>query len=127
MANTEGELWSPIDMARWQETPCTQGRLAAEIDGQEGKATFYCIPSDGHSLSVIDIPLPSCAILTDEDGETPVIVIQAEADWNGQEESRLAGYRPLGGGNGICMMYELQLLEGPDDRFQITPNLSVAE
>jgi hypothetical protein len=33
----------------------------------------------------------------------------------------IAGYRPLTGGIGICMLYQLELLPEPDDRFVMRP------
>jgi hypothetical protein len=53
-----------------------------------------------------------------EDGESdvPVIVVQAEVGNNGGAQM-IAGYRPLTGGNGICMVYQLEFLSEPDHRF----------
>ena len=103
-------LWTAIEMRGWRDTPCTLGRAAQEEDIREGRAVFYV---NGPSEPV-DIALPHCALLHDEDGQiVPVIVIQAESTSGGA----VAGYRLLRGGNGICAPNELELLDGPDSRF----------
>jgi hypothetical protein len=44
-----------------------------------------------------------------------VILIQAESRDDGKV---LVGYRPLTGGNGICTLDEVDLLDGPDEMFR---------
>jgi hypothetical protein len=62
-------------------------------------------------------------VLRDENGgATPVIVIQVEESDNSSGSVKvLAGYRPLTGGNGICLLDQLELLEHPDHRFTLSP------
>jgi hypothetical protein len=111
------DIWGPISMRNWRDTPCVAGRVATEDDVKAGRAAFYLELSEGQASHPFDLNLPSCAILRDEDGAAiPVIVIQVETGNNGSVQV-LAGYRPLTGGNGLCMFYELELLETPDDRF----------
>jgi hypothetical protein len=119
MEDTESEdqLWGAINISNWQETPCIVGRVATEGDATKGFAVFFMAPSENQTVSPIDIRIPRCAILHEEDASTPVVVVQAELGWNGEAESRLIGYRQLGGGNGICMFDEVELLDGPDERF----------
>jgi len=108
------ELWGPIDVSRWRETPCISGRLATEADVKEGRAAFY-LGGDPTTLKTIPIKLPACAILRDADAktETAVIVIQAEET----PKMKIIGYRPIDGGNGICTIGELEFLNEPDERF----------
>jgi hypothetical protein len=121
---TEREaVWGPIAMANWRETPCIRGRAATEDDANAGRAVFYLDVSEGQESHPVDLDLPRCAILHEEDeGDLPVIVIQAENGNNGTGAVELiAGYRPLTGGNGICMLYQLELLPEPDHRFAESP------
>jgi len=113
--------WGPIAMANWRETPCIQRRVATEDDVNAGRAVFYLDLSEGQASDPVDIDLPRCAILHEEgEGDLPVIVIQAEEGNNGTVQL-IAGYRSLTGGNGICMLYQLELLPEPDHRFAEPP------
>jgi hypothetical protein len=121
---TEREaVWGPIAMANWRERPCIRGRAATEDDANAGRAVFYLDVSEGQESHPVDLDLPRCAILHEEDeGDLPVIVIEAEKGNNGSGVVELiAGYRPLTGGNGICMLYQLELLPEPDHRFAESP------
>jgi hypothetical protein len=113
MAIAQDKLWGPIDMKSWKATPCVSGRLATEQDVKGGRATFY-IEGDRTTLKPIALLLPACAILREEKKETPVIVIQAEET----PKSKTVGVRFLEGGNGVCMLEELELLAAPDARFK---------
>ena len=107
----------PIAMSTWRETPCVRGRAATEDDAKAGRAAFYLALSEGQESRPIDLDLPRCAILHDEnEGDLPVIVIQAEEGDNGTVQL-IAGYRPLPGGIGICMLNQLEFLSEPDHRF----------
>ena len=60
---------------------------------------------------------PAFAVLHPENGQKeklPVIAIQAESHIAGQV---LIGYRPLSGGNGICTLDEIDLLDAPDEQY----------
>jgi hypothetical protein len=111
--------WGPIAMKNWRETPCIQGRAAREDDANAGRAVFYLDLSEGQESHPIDLDLPRCAILHEEgEGDLPVIVIQAEEGNNGAGAvERIAGFRPLTGGSGICMLHQLEFLSEPDHRF----------
>ena len=104
---------SPIDLARWQETPCLTGRAATQDDVVTGRAVFAVPGARGQP---IDLKLPRCAIHTDQQTgkKTPVIVVQAE-DTKG---SKTIGFRFLSGAEGVCLLSEVELTDGPDDRFK---------
>jgi hypothetical protein len=120
MAEAESSnLWGPIAIASWPATPCTRGQVATEVDVKDGRAVFYLDLSAGQKSRPFDLVLPRCAILRSEnDRDVPVIVIQIETSINSADEEKIfAGYRLLAGGNGVCLLNELELLNGPDDRF----------
>lgn len=105
------DLWGPINRDAWLETPCVVGRAANEQDVKEGRAVFYV---DG-PCEPVGVTLPHCAVLHPENGQKlPVIAIQAESHIAGQV---LIGYRPLSGGNGICTLDEIDLLDAPDEQY----------
>jgi hypothetical protein len=112
-------LWGPIALAHWRETPCIRGRVAIEDDVRVGRAVFYLDISEGQETHPVDLELPCPAILHSEDSaDLPVIVIQVEEGiGHSGVANRIAGYRMLAGGNGICMIHELDLLQEPDYRF----------
>ncbi len=100
-----------IDMKKWRQTPAVQGRAATDADVNAGRAVFAV------GGEPIELDLPSCAIVTEEEiGEpTAVIVIQAER----LEDGTVAvGYRFLEGGTGIASLDEVELLSEPDQRFR---------
>jgi len=104
-------LWGGIDIERWQETACLRGRVAVEQDVKDGRAVFY-LQGDEPAIHV-DIGLPHCAILSTDGQRVPVVIIQSER----AGEKHYLGYRPVSGGNGICLILEVQLLEKPDETF----------
>jgi hypothetical protein len=90
------------------------GCLADEDDVKAGRAVFYFDRPDV-TVRPIDSDLPRCGLLRDDRGNiTPVVAVQAESHPPGKV---LVGYRPLTGGNGICTIDELELLDRPDSRF----------
>ena len=92
--------------------PVTKSRCATEEDVAKGRAIFHVPVGDEYESSRpadIELPCPAVLISTSQ----PVIVIQAE-EVNGKTA---VGYRPVSGGNGLCMLEELELLEVPDERF----------
>ncbi|MGN6186288.1 MAG: hypothetical protein ACTHQM_21865 [Thermoanaerobaculia bacterium] len=105
------ELWGPIDLKQWRKTPVTEGRAATDADVNAGRAVFAV------GGEPVELDLPSCAIVTEEDvGEpTPVILIQAERLDDG---TIAVGYRLVDGGTGIATLAEVELLAEPDERFR---------
>jgi hypothetical protein len=109
-------LWDSFSVEEWQTLPAISGTLATEKDVNSGRAVFYLEdPNEIGAEPYNRLEMPHCAILLDGDTgkETPVVIIQAEK----AEELTYIGYRFLSGGNGVCLLPELELLDGPDDRF----------
>ena len=106
-------MWGKIEVINWDKTPSISGRVAIEDEIKNGIAVFM-IPEGSIPC---DTDLPICAIHTDEEtGErTPVIIIQAEQINN----SITLGVRYLDGGNGVCTLDEVELLEIPNDEFEL--------
>jgi hypothetical protein len=122
MRDTETEtpdLWGQIAIDSWHATPCIWGRVATETDVRDGRAVFHLDLSEGQKSRPFALALPCCSILHGEDErEVPVIVIQVETSINNENQVKtFAGYRLLEGGNGICLLHELELLNEPDTRF----------
>ena len=106
-------LWDTVDVERWQGTPCLRGRVAVEQDVKDGRAVFYIRDAEEIGAVHADIGLPRCAIFSEDGQSTPVVIIQSER----LGDKHTVGYRPLSGGNGICTIAEVELLERPDERF----------
>jgi hypothetical protein len=103
--------WGPIDMKRWRKTPAMELRTATDADVEAGRAVFAV------GGEPVQLDLPSCAIVTEEEvGEpTPVIIVQAERL---QDGTIAVGFRFLEGGTGIATLADLELLSEPDERFR---------
>jgi len=114
MTDQINDLWGPLDINTWSQTPCITDRVATKDDVEAGLAVFYI--NNPREMKPLKVKLPACAIHTDQDTkqETPVIMIQAEK-FQGQ---KLIGYRFLNGGNGIGLLSEFTILRGPDKRFR---------
>src|SRR5882672_7958266 len=109
-------LWGPIDVRAWRAVPHIAGRVATEADVRAGLAAFSTpVGPEYISNTAHHMPLPALAILRsdDEPRSVPVIIIKAEQGPRGV----IVGYRPLEGGNGVCMLSELELLAENDPRF----------
>ncbi len=111
----EHDPWGPIDISTWKEILFLSGRLADELDVKEGRAVFCLQLSGGVEAFPYKMSLPACALLYDEEAESriPVIVIQAEV----ADDCVTVGYRHLTGGNGVCLLDELEILDGPTNEF----------
>lgn len=129
--------WPPIDPAQWQSVPCTTGRLATADDVAGGRALFqlHCIgPDDSagddryrpqHGMAIIepgdrpggaspiDIPLPRCVLLHEDDVAYPAVAIQAERSPRGTN----VGIRFIRGDRLVRPLESLELLDGPTDAF----------
>jgi hypothetical protein len=107
------DLWGAVNVEQWHETPCLRGRVAVEQDVKDGRAVFYIRDAEDMGVVPVDIGLPRCAIFTDAGQDIPVVVIQSER----LDDKHSVGYRPLSGGNGICTISDVELLDKPDARF----------
>jgi len=98
------DLWGAIPLAEWSKVPYIRGRVATEQDVEQGRAVFFV---EGTSTPV-DMELPCRGVQRLVDGvEQLVVVIQAEVT----ESGILYGVRPLDGGNGTCLDFEVRLLD----------------
>lgn len=105
------DVWGPLTAADWQSAPAISGRTATESDFHAGRAVFYTSPAGvAHPMR-----LPVCAIHHDVDNgkATPVVVIQVEVG----PDQIIAGVRLIEGGNMVCTLPELEIVDHPDERF----------
>ncbi len=104
-------MWEAINVKNWEKTPFICGRVATEDDVENGIAVFV-VPSGSMPC---ESNLPICAIHKNSETSqrVPVVVIQAEQIGN----NVTLGVRYLDGGNGICTLEEVELLDEPNDEF----------
>jgi hypothetical protein len=106
-------LWGKIAVENWRQTPCLRSRVAVEQDVKDGRAVFYQENADDIDAVHVDIDLPHCAIVRADGANIPAIVIPSER----ADDKHYIGYRPISGGNGVCVLSEVELLSEPDARF----------
>ncbi|MGB2741685.1 MAG: hypothetical protein WBC60_14145 [Cognaticolwellia sp.] len=104
-------MWNSFSPEEWESLPSISGIVATEEDVESGIAVFY-IP-DGSAAC--DAVLPTCVIHIDEETNerTPAVAIQAEQ----VGELVYLGIRYIDGGNGVCELDEVELLESPNEEF----------
>ena len=110
------DIWDAIDPQCWRRVPHLSGRTATESDVKAGVAVFFSPIGPKYIANTVhEMDLPALAILHDDGAgkSVPVILIQAERGPNGV----MVGYRPLSGGNGICLLKEVEILHDLDSRF----------
>jgi hypothetical protein len=85
-----------------------KNRIATEEDVKLGRAVFYIDEGDEIVHQPLNIQIPSLANHTDkETGEKNlVVVIQAERT----DEQEVVGLRYFEGGNGVCLLFELEFV-----------------
>lgn len=107
------ELWGPIDLKTWRSTPCMRGTLATEADVRAGRAVFH-LGSDSADVARVGAqPLPCLGIQKLDGGrELPVVVVQVEE----VPGKSFVGVRYVTGGNGVCFLSELELVDESDQR-----------
>jgi hypothetical protein len=107
-------LWGPIDRTQWRAVPHMDGALASESDVKAGRAVFFLDNLDEVPARPSSTPLPTLALWPDPEVgvRRPVVVIQIEL---GQKE--LVGIRFLEGGNGVCLLQELEMIDEDDHRW----------
>jgi hypothetical protein len=103
----DDELWGQIDFSEWNRVPHIKEQIATEQDVIQGRAVYY-INDCGQGHQTLDIPIPSIAYHVDSESKekTMVVVIQGEKS----ADNELIGYRMLDGGNGVCLLWELEFL-----------------
>ena len=119
--NVSEHPWGPVDPNSWDTVPVTRGRLATEADVRNGCAVFYLEGAEPHDAEPLSLPIPRLAVLRDTDTGTDLIVVAIQAERSFQK--RLVGYRRLHGGNGMCMLEELEWIDATDFRFREAAHL----
>lgn len=109
-------LWTSIDIKSWDKTPAINDRIATEDDVKKGFAVFFSNET-GDEHVPYKIQLPKLAYLTETEmkKEELVVVIQIEIT----SKYTLVGYRNFDGGNGICLLNEVNFLK-PDSVATLT-------
>ena len=100
-------LWKPISLKNWKQTPAINDRNANEEDVKNGIAVYY-IEGNFDEHKPYKIQLPKLAYLTDFETKEKelVVIIQIEKTPKGI----VVGYRNLTGGNGAGLMNEFEIL-----------------
>jgi hypothetical protein len=109
-------LWGPIPRRAWREVPCMRGALATREDVRAARAVFHVADPANTTARPAAMSLPALALWPDPDANNlprPVVVIQVEHGGN----RTVAGIRFLDGGNGVCLLEELEMIEETDYRW----------
>jgi hypothetical protein len=106
--SVEKNLWGSINIKSWEKTPSINDRIATNDDVESGVAV-YSVEKGGSEHKAYNTQLPKLAYLMDTatKKEELVVVIQIE----NTSQGIIAGYRNLEGGNGVCFLYELKILD----------------
>ena len=109
--DSTNDLWAPITLKNWNQTPSINNRVADENDVKNGLAVYY-IEGDYKNHKPYNIDLPKLAKLTDFDTkqEKLVVIIQIEETPKGT----VVGYRNLTGGNGAGLISEFEILNNEE-------------
>ena len=107
----QDNLWGEIKLINWESTPHMNDKVAEELDVQTGKAVFF-IDTASQDHYCLDLKIPNIVYQIDKDtGQRQiVIVIQAEQ----VNEKQLIGVRYLKGGNGMCQLSDIELINDDD-------------
>ena len=109
-------LWGSIGLCAWRRTPCLRGAIADEADVKAGRAVFYFGNPEEIDARPETLELPALGIETMDDGsEMPVVVIQAERTF----DRCMLGVRYLTGGNGICLLGDVEVVDESDPRLRM--------
>jgi hypothetical protein len=104
--------WGPINVSTWRDLPVIESKVATKQDVEDGQAVFFIPagveykPTSEHHFS-----LPFPAIVTESN--EPVFAVQCQEI----EGDVFVGYRKILGGNGMCLLHQLEVLTDIDDRF----------
>lgn len=113
MADQINDVWGPLDIQNWSQTPCIKDRLATKKDVEAGMAVLHQQPHRNVAAE------GEAACLRHSHGSG-----HEERDAGSHDPGRevsgqkLIGYRFLHGGNGIGLLSEFTVLSGPDKRFR---------
>lgn len=100
--------FGPIELSDWESTPHVKGTLASQLDIDEGRAVFLIDPEGGEHKP-LEIEIPSLAHITDEESNKQIKVVVIQGEKIG--ESSIVGIRYLSGGDGVCMLEELDFID----------------
>jgi hypothetical protein len=104
--------WGPVDIAAWRDLSVIAGKVATKQDVENANAVFFIpvgveyAPTSEHPFS---LPFPA---IVNESGE-PVFAVQCEQ----LDSDVFVGSRKISGGNGMCMLNQLEMLSDIDGRF----------
>ena len=102
-----------FDFDDWNRLAPFTGRVATLDDVQAGKAVFAL--GDTQRPFPLDMELPQPAIWWDEDGEKPVVIIQAEVHTNDEdEEMEVLGLILPDGDGAVALMEDVDLVDATD-------------
>ena len=99
--------WPEFDIRNWKDIPIISRRIATEEEARKGIAVF-CLKNTGEEHKFFEIELPKMAYLIDEETNEKELIVAIQA-----EESKhgiVIGYRNPKGGNGACLLNELDFL-----------------
>lgn len=102
-----------FDFDDWDRLKPFFGRVATLDDVQSGRAVFAL--GDTQRPYPLDMPLPQPAIWWDEEGEKPVVIIQAEAHTNAEdEEMEVFGLILPDGDGAVALTEDVDLVDAAD-------------
>ncbi len=102
-----------FDYDDWDRLTPFAGRVATLDDVQAGRAVFAL--GDTERPYPLDMDLPQPAIWWDEEGEKPVVIVQAEAHTNAEdEEMEVLGLILPDGDGAVALMEDVDLVDASD-------------
>ena len=102
-----------FDFDDWNRLVPFTGRVATLDDVQAGKAVFAL--GDTQRPFPLDMELPQPAIWWDEEGEKPVVIVQAEVHTNDEdEEMEVLGLILPDGDGAVALMEDVDLVDATD-------------
>ena len=107
MTNNTENNWPKFDIKLWKKIPVISGRISTEDEAKKGIAVF-CLKNTGEEHKYFEIDLPKMAYIIDEETNEKELILAIQA-----EESKhgiVIGYRNPKGGNGACLLNELDFI-----------------
>lgn len=113
LIDTDEQDGGGFDFDDWDRLKPFTGRVATLDDVQAGRAVFAL--GDTSRPYPLDMELPQPAIWWDEEGEKPVIIVQAEAHTNDEdEEMEVLGLILPDGDGAVALMEDVDLVDASD-------------